>query len=54
MSPRYRKTFATLGVNLGFVVGYMMLPLFAFLIRDWRMLLVALALPNLLYIPFWW
>uniref|UniRef100_H2RVK8 Solute carrier family 22 member 21 n=1 Tax=Takifugu rubripes TaxID=31033 RepID=H2RVK8_TAKRU len=54
LSPRLRKTFATLGVNLGFAVGYMMLPLLAFLIRDWRMLLVALALPNLLYIPFWW
>uniref|UniRef100_H3D9T5 Solute carrier family 22 member 21 n=1 Tax=Tetraodon nigroviridis TaxID=99883 RepID=H3D9T5_TETNG len=54
LAPRYRKTFATLGVNLGFAVGYMMLPLLAFLIRDWRMLLVALALPNLLYIPLWW
>nr|XP_033783670.1 solute carrier family 22 member 5-like isoform X2 [Geotrypetes seraphini] len=43
-----------LGVCIFFAFGYMMLPLCAYLIRDWRMLLVAVTLPGLLYAPLWW
>ncbi|KAG9490798.1 hypothetical protein GDO78_006238 [Eleutherodactylus coqui] len=32
----------------------MILPLFAFLLRDWRMLLMALSIPGLLCVPLWW
>ncbi|KAL4659724.1 solute carrier family 22 member 5-like [Arapaima gigas] len=49
-----RVLYSSLGVCLFFAFGYMMLPLFAFFIRDWKMLLVALSVPGLVYIPLWW
>uniref|UniRef100_A0A8C3EDX6 Uncharacterized protein n=1 Tax=Corvus moneduloides TaxID=1196302 RepID=A0A8C3EDX6_CORMO len=49
-----RVLFCTLGVCIFYSFGYMLLPLFAFFIRDWRMLLLALTLPGLLCIPLWW
>ncbi|XP_059999536.1 solute carrier family 22 member 4 isoform X2 [Lagenorhynchus albirostris] len=36
------------------LVGYMLLPLFAHFIRDWRMLLLALTVPGVLCFPLWW
>jgi len=36
------------------VISLMLLPLFAYLIRDWRTLSVAGAAPGLLQIFFWW
>ncbi|XP_069339699.1 solute carrier family 22 member 4 isoform X3 [Eulemur rufifrons] len=49
-----RIVFSTLGVCTFFAVGYMLLPLFAYFIRDWRMLLLALTVPGLLCVPLWW
>ncbi|KAK1159245.1 solute carrier family 22 member 5-like isoform X1 [Acipenser oxyrinchus oxyrinchus] len=49
-----RVLYSTLGVCLFFAIGYMLLPLFAFCIRDWRMLQLALSVPGFLYIPLWW
>ncbi|OPJ87920.1 organic cation/carnitine transporter 2-like [Patagioenas fasciata] len=49
-----RLLFCTLGVCIFYAFGYMLLPLFAYFIRDWRMLLLALSLPGLLCIPLWW
>ncbi|XP_067885093.1 organic cation/carnitine transporter 2-like [Heterodontus francisci] len=49
-----RITFGTLGVCLFFAIGYIVLPIFAYFIRDWRMLLIALSLPQFLYFPLWW
>ncbi|XP_061858509.1 organic cation/carnitine transporter 2 isoform X2 [Colius striatus] len=49
-----RVLFCTLGVCIFYAFGYMLLPLCAFFIRDWRMLLLALTLPGLLFIPLWW
>ncbi|KAJ8407435.1 hypothetical protein AAFF_G00272920 [Aldrovandia affinis] len=49
-----RVMFASLGVCMFYSVGYMILPLFAYFIRGWRMLLVALASVGFLYIPLWW
>ncbi|XP_027499583.1 solute carrier family 22 member 4 isoform X2 [Corapipo altera] len=43
-----------LGVCIFFAFGYMLLPLFAYFIRDWRMLLLALTVPGLFCIPLWW
>ncbi|XP_059500831.1 organic cation/carnitine transporter 2-like isoform X2 [Stegostoma tigrinum] len=49
-----RIAFGTVGVCLFYAVGYVVLPIFAYFIRDWRMLLIALSLPQILYIPLWW
>ncbi|KAF3705600.1 Solute carrier family 22 member 5 [Channa argus] len=54
LGPRVRTIFSTAGVSLFFAVGYMFLPLFAFFIRDWRMLLLGLTLPGVLCMPLWW
>uniref|UniRef100_A0A8C7ZNC8 Solute carrier family 22 member 21 n=2 Tax=Oryzias sinensis TaxID=183150 RepID=A0A8C7ZNC8_9TELE len=52
--PRIRTIFSTAGVCLFFALGYMLLPLLAFLIRDWRMLLFGLTVPGCLCAPLWW
>ncbi|XP_062905496.1 organic cation/carnitine transporter 2-like isoform X2 [Mobula hypostoma] len=49
-----RTAYSTLGVCMFYAIGYIILPLFAFYIREWRMLLLALTIPEVLYIPFWW
>ncbi|XP_049931088.1 solute carrier family 22 member 5-like [Epinephelus moara] len=54
LRSRARISFSLLGHSLGFGFGYALLPLFAFLIRGWRMLLVASAIPGFLFIPAWW
>ncbi|XP_072256940.1 organic cation/carnitine transporter 2 isoform X1 [Pyxicephalus adspersus] len=48
-----RIIFSTLGVCIFYAIGYMLLPLIAFFIRDWRMLLLALTVPGLFCIPLW-
>ncbi|KAM3869133.1 organic cation/carnitine transporter 2-like [Diretmus argenteus] len=54
LTGNIRVLFASVGVCLFFVFGYMMLPLTAYFIRDWRSLQLTLSLPGLVYIPFWW
>ncbi|XP_033507203.1 organic cation/carnitine transporter 2-like [Epinephelus lanceolatus] len=54
LRSRARMSFSLLGHSLGFGFGYALLPLFAFFIRGWRMLLVASAIPGFLFIPAWW
>ncbi|XP_072846292.2 solute carrier family 22 member 4 [Pogona vitticeps] len=49
-----RIIFSTLGVCIFFAIGYMLLPLFAYFIRDWRMLLLALTAPGVCCVPLWW
>ncbi|XP_067899126.1 organic cation/carnitine transporter 2-like [Heterodontus francisci] len=49
-----RVVYSTLGVCISYAFGYMFLPLVAYFIRSWQMLLLALSLPGLLYIPLWW
>uniref|UniRef100_UPI00398F1D4D organic cation/carnitine transporter 2-like n=1 Tax=Pristiophorus japonicus TaxID=55135 RepID=UPI00398F1D4D len=49
-----RVIYSTLGVCISYAIGYMFLPLIAYFIRSWRMLLLTLSLPGLLYIPLWW
>nr|XP_015816929.2 organic cation/carnitine transporter 2 [Nothobranchius furzeri] len=54
LGPRARTIFATAGVCVCFAVGYMLLPLIAFFIRDWRMLLFGITLPGCIRVAFWW
>uniref|UniRef100_A0A3Q0S9I8 Major facilitator superfamily (MFS) profile domain-containing protein n=1 Tax=Amphilophus citrinellus TaxID=61819 RepID=A0A3Q0S9I8_AMPCI len=49
-----RVLFSSMGVCLAFAFGFMMLPLFAYFLRDWKSLLLGLSVPGLLYIPLWW
>ncbi|XP_078086942.1 organic cation/carnitine transporter 2-like [Mustelus asterias] len=49
-----RISFSTLGVCISYAFGYMFLPLVAYFIRNWQMLLLALSLIGVLYIPLWW
>ncbi|XP_038651878.1 solute carrier family 22 member 5-like [Scyliorhinus canicula] len=49
-----RITYSTLGVGISYAFGYMFLPLVAYFIRSWQILLFTLSLIGLLYIPLWW
>ncbi|XP_078413527.1 organic cation/carnitine transporter 2-like [Cetorhinus maximus] len=49
-----RIAYTTLGMCIFYALGYMLLPLCAYYIRDWRMLLLTLTLPEILYVPLWW
>ncbi|XP_072301574.1 solute carrier family 22 member 4-like [Eucyclogobius newberryi] len=49
-----QTVFSSVGVCLGFSTGYMLLPLFAYFIRQWRFLVLATALPGAIFIPLWW
>lgn len=54
LSPSIRDIYSTLGVCLFFSIGYMMLPLAAYFLRDWRMLLLVLTIPGFFCMPLWW
>ncbi|KAJ8276710.1 hypothetical protein COCON_G00084620 [Conger conger] len=53
LTPRIRTIYSTLGVSMSFAFGCMMIPLMAFFIRDWRMLLIAINVPGVFYFPLW-
>lgn len=54
LTGKVRVMFSSLGVCVSFTTGYMLLPLFAYFLRDWKNLLFSISLPSLLYLPFWW
>uniref|UniRef100_A0A8C6TKF5 Solute carrier family 22 member 21 n=1 Tax=Neogobius melanostomus TaxID=47308 RepID=A0A8C6TKF5_9GOBI len=54
LSPHMRTAFSSLGACLFFAAGYMLMPLVAFLIRDWKSLLLGLSLPCCALLPLWW
>ncbi|XP_034539083.1 solute carrier family 22 member 5-like isoform X2 [Notolabrus celidotus] len=54
LTGHVRVLYSSMGVCLGFAVGYMTLPLLAFYFRDWKSLLLAVSLPGLVYLPLWW
>jgi len=50
-----RRNQAALIINLSFGAGFLLLPLLAHLIRDWRWLLRTASIAVLVYMPlFWW
>ncbi|XP_049447059.1 solute carrier family 22 member 4-like [Epinephelus fuscoguttatus] len=54
LTGHVRVLYSSMGSSLGFAIGYILLPLFAYFLRDWRSLLLGLSLPGLVYIPLWW
>uniref|UniRef100_A0A3Q3WAM5 Major facilitator superfamily (MFS) profile domain-containing protein n=1 Tax=Mola mola TaxID=94237 RepID=A0A3Q3WAM5_MOLML len=54
LSNSARVFFSAVCHCLGYGIGYALLPLFAYFIRGWRMLLVAAAIPSALFIPLLW
>ncbi|XP_077361572.1 solute carrier family 22 member 4-like [Festucalex cinctus] len=49
-----RLLYSSLGTCFGFALGYMLLPMCAYFLRDWKSLMLALSLPCLVLFPFWW
>ncbi|KAJ8383078.1 hypothetical protein SKAU_G00038560 [Synaphobranchus kaupii] len=54
LGESFRLAFSTLGMCVFYALGYTVLPLCAYFIRSWRILLLVLTLPGFLYIPLWW
>ncbi|XP_068598371.1 organic cation/carnitine transporter 2-like [Brachionichthys hirsutus] len=54
LTGHVRVLFSSVGLNCGFALGYMLLPLIAYFIRDWKHLLFVSSLPGLVFIPIWW
>ncbi|XP_008286210.1 solute carrier family 22 member 4-like [Stegastes partitus] len=54
LTGNVRVFYASLGSCLAFAIGYMILPLLAYFIRNWKYLLYALSVPSVVYIPLWW
>nr|XP_018668289.1 organic cation transporter protein-like [Ciona intestinalis] len=48
---RYHSYFLA---EIGFSVGYLLMPLLAFLLRDWRWYLRSIGFMGVLYIPYFW
>ncbi|XP_068456280.1 solute carrier family 22 member 4-like [Clinocottus analis] len=54
LTGNVRVLYSSMGAWLSFAIGYMMLPVVAYFLRDWKSLLLALSLPCLAYLPLWW
>ncbi|XP_068456839.1 organic cation/carnitine transporter 2-like [Clinocottus analis] len=54
LTGNVRVLYSSMGACLSFAIGYMMLPVVAYFLRDWKSLLLALSLPCLAYLPLWW
>ncbi|XP_041863615.1 solute carrier family 22 member 5-like isoform X3 [Melanotaenia boesemani] len=54
LTGNIRVLYSSLGSNLSFAIGYMVLPLCAYFLRDWKSLLLVLSVPCLVFIPLWW
>ncbi|XP_029704470.1 solute carrier family 22 member 5-like isoform X1 [Takifugu rubripes] len=54
LTGRVRVLFSSMAMCVGFAIGYMLLPLFAYLLREWKFLLFAIFLSGLMYLPLWW
>ncbi|XP_076278344.1 organic cation transporter [Lasioglossum baleicum] len=53
VGPRKRLV-AGVGCQLFFTTGYILLDGFAYVIRDWRMLQIAITVPSIVFLLYWW
>uniref|UniRef100_H2Z1T4 Major facilitator superfamily (MFS) profile domain-containing protein n=1 Tax=Ciona savignyi TaxID=51511 RepID=H2Z1T4_CIOSA len=53
VAPQYRSL-VYFFIDAGYSIGYMILPLFAYFLRDWRWFLRATGLIGILYVPYYW
>ncbi|XP_016981512.2 organic cation transporter-like protein [Drosophila rhopaloa] len=49
-----KRLYAGIFVMMFFSVGYMLSTLFAYLVHDWRNLQIALTLPGLIFLSYYW
>lgn len=49
-----KRMFAGVAVQLFFTTGFVLTAGFAYFIRDWRNLQLALTLPGILFFSYWW
>lgn len=49
-----KRLIAGVGCQLFFTFGFILTAGFAYFIRDWQMLQIALTLPNILFLAYWW
>nr|XP_061801669.1 organic cation/carnitine transporter 2-like [Nerophis lumbriciformis] len=54
LTGNVRLLYSSLGTCFGFATGYMILPVCAYFLRDWKHLMLALSVPCLVIFPFWW
>ncbi|XP_038158152.1 solute carrier family 22 member 4-like isoform X1 [Cyprinodon tularosa] len=54
LTGNIRVLYSSMGTCVSFAIGYMLLPVAAYFLRDWQSLLMALSIPCLVYIPLWW
>ncbi|XP_014247403.1 organic cation transporter protein isoform X2 [Cimex lectularius] len=53
VGPKFRM-FAGVAFQLFFTAGFVLTAGFAYLIKDWRMLQLALTLPGIVFFSYWW
>ncbi|XP_029704042.1 solute carrier family 22 member 5-like [Takifugu rubripes] len=54
LTGKVRVLFSSLGISLSFAMGYMLLPLFAYFLRDWKSLLFAIFPAHFMSLFLWW
>ncbi|GBN96620.1 Solute carrier family 22 member 3 [Araneus ventricosus] len=53
IGPDYRSLYG-IGINAGWVLGYMILPGIAMLLRDWFWVQLTIAIPSIVFLSSWW
>ena len=53
VGPSYRL-YAGFLVQSAYSIGFMTLAIIAYLIRDWRYIELAITLPVVLFVPYYW